>query len=315
MTDSTSAVAPGAGAGGAGSASTSKETSPSTSAGASAVPAAEARPSAAAIPGETGEKVKYVRITTHGKMKTWIANSLLFFEDLDEEKSVVFHTLPTAIDPSTYPSSSSPQPAERSGGGKDTSKPSPAPNTSITITSKAASSTTDLIPRLLSVVEILKREFMKKLEEKRSPRMKGLEQYNELGSVEALRVTVSDVAVENAVDDAGKGQGQGQEEAEKQRSERILQALSGKNYPRQSQTPYMRITLSLAERPDLVERGATYISTTCYSQALKSGKARAKKRAKKAQVLALEEAKKAIGEASAEPAASTAAPAEKKARS
>ncbi|KDR76698.1 hypothetical protein GALMADRAFT_139592 [Galerina marginata CBS 339.88] len=50
--------------------------------------------------------------------------------------------------------------------------------------------------------------------------------------------------------------------------------------PRQTQTPFMRITCSLSEHPDLLERGATYQPPT-ERKLSKSGKQRAKKRAKK----------------------------------
>ncbi|PPQ72932.1 hypothetical protein CVT26_014541 [Gymnopilus dilepis] len=226
------------------------------------------------------DTVRYVRITAQGKMKTWVGNSLTFLEDLNAEKCLVLHTLPPSIDPSSTPSSLTSEPS----GGKVTTK-APA------ITSKSASSCTSQIPRLLSVVEIIKREFMKKLEETKSTRMRGLEQYNELGNVEALGVVVSNIP---AQEDANDGQEESeQEQAEKRRSEMILQAMSGKNHPRQSQTPYMRVTLSLRELPDLVERGATY-QPPAVRKLSKSGKARAKKRAKKAQAAALEEAQKAI---------------------
>ena len=68
---------------------------------------------------------------------------------------------------------------------------------------------------------------MKKLEETKSTRMRGLEQYNELGNVEALGVVVSNIP---AQEDANDGQEESeQEQAEKRRSEMILQAMSGKN--------------------------------------------------------------------------------------
>jgi hypothetical protein len=45
---------------------------------------------------------------------------------------------------------------------------------------------TAAIPRLISIVEIVKREFLKSLAAKHSPRLAGLHQYNELGCLEDL---------------------------------------------------------------------------------------------------------------------------------
>jgi hypothetical protein len=42
-----------------------------------------------------------------------------------------------------------------------------------------------VIPRLISVVEIIKREYIKLLQEKHSTRLHGLHQYNEIGNVES----------------------------------------------------------------------------------------------------------------------------------
>lgn len=82
------------------------------------------------------------------------------------------------------------------------------------ITPKAASQATGTVPRLLSIVEILKREYINLLDAQKSPRMIGLHQYNELGTLEALGVAI------------GTASGAGDEA---QRSLDIIQALSGKN--------------------------------------------------------------------------------------
>lgn len=101
-----------------------------------------------------------IRITSHGKMKAWIAFALdNLLDDNDGAKPVVLHTLPN---------------------------PNPkAPST----TSSTSSSSTLLIPRLISVVEIIKREYLKTLEMKHSTRLSGLHQYNEVGSLEELGLT------------------------------------------------------------------------------------------------------------------------------
>lgn len=109
-------------------------------------------------------------------------------------------------------------------------------------------------PRLISVAEIIKREYIKELDKKRSSRLVGLHQYNEIGSLEESLVSG--------------------ETTEEQRTQMIAMALEGKNLyavrpcvlirnlnhipsPKQRQSPYMRITLSFCELPELVAKGAT----------------------------------------------------------
>ena len=94
-------------------------------------------------------------------MEAWIAFALdNLLDDSDGAKPVVLHTLPN---PNPNPKAPS------------------APSTS--------SSSTLLIPRLISVVEIIKREYIKTLEMKHSTRLSGLHQYNEVGSLEELGLT------------------------------------------------------------------------------------------------------------------------------
>ncbi|KDR76695.1 hypothetical protein GALMADRAFT_225641 [Galerina marginata CBS 339.88] len=200
------------------------------------------------------ETEKVIRINNHGKMKSWITNALAFFEDLDPSKSVTFHTLPLVAS-TTVPLHPPNQ------GGKQNSDSKSASNSNSTLT----------IPRLISIAEILKREFSKHLQATRSTRLEGLHQYNEIGKLEDLGLPV-------AANSEAQDQGQDAEQA--RRLQGILLALSGRNHPRQTQTPFMRITFSLSERPDLVERGATYQPPT-ERKLSKSGKQRAKKRAKK----------------------------------
>jgi hypothetical protein len=122
----------------------------------------------------------------------------------------------------------------------------------------ALSNATTTIPRLISVAEIIKREYVKVLESKRSPRLEGLHQYNEIGCLENLGLDLG---------------GDRPDETEKTRADEIILALSGRNqYVRsfflcvlvpisssvkQKQTPYMKVTLSESPLPDLVTKGAT----------------------------------------------------------
>ncbi|KAF9486129.1 hypothetical protein BDN70DRAFT_926837 [Pholiota conissans] len=178
---------------------------------------------------------KHVRITQHGKMKSWIASSLEFFEDTEDEteKTLTFHTLPHLMDSKAD-----------AGSLVDT----------VSITPQSASLVTSVVPRLLSVVEILKREYMKLLETKKSSRAIGLHQYNEIGTLEELGVVVDRTGVKER---SAAGDADAAAVAEERRSKDIIQALSGKNHPKQTQTPFMRITLSTTERPELLAKGAS----------------------------------------------------------
>lgn len=79
----------------------------------------------------------------------------------------------------------------------------------------ALSNATTTIPRLISVAEIIKREYVKVLESKRSARLEGLHQYNEIGCLEDLSLDL--------------GGNKGEDENERTRAEEIVQALSGRN--------------------------------------------------------------------------------------
>ncbi|KAK0478541.1 hypothetical protein IW261DRAFT_1337768 [Armillaria novae-zelandiae] len=173
-----------------------------------------------------------IRITNHGKMQSWVAFALGTLTDGSEP--IVLHTLPILQNPQVKGS---------------------------------LSTATTTIPRLISVVEIIKREYIKILESKHLPRLFGLHQYNEVGSLEDLELGEEDTTPEDR---------------EEKRAASIMMALEGKNYPKQIQTPFMRITLSHCELPELVAKGATY-QPPLRRKLSKSAKARAKKREKIAQ--------------------------------
>lgn len=117
------------------------------------------------------------------------------FKDVNEDKKIVLHTLPSSVD---YEGRLIQEPGKQS-------------------TSKTKSPTLELVPRLISVVEIIKREFMKQLEATKSTRLIGLHQYNEIGHLESLGIQVEEEVGGEHVDAAA------------QRSNSIIQALSGKN--------------------------------------------------------------------------------------
>ncbi|KAF9790273.1 hypothetical protein BJ322DRAFT_980114, partial [Thelephora terrestris] len=93
-----------------------------------------------------------VRITTHGKIKTWVQFALDFldFSQENEDRSLTLHTFPP---PGTPPD---------------------------------AKVSTATIPRLITVVEIIKREHLERLKERRSSSLVGVHQYNEVGALQDL---------------------------------------------------------------------------------------------------------------------------------
>ncbi|KAJ3749992.1 hypothetical protein DFH05DRAFT_20718 [Lentinula detonsa] len=184
----------------------------------------------------------FIRITRAGKISNYIAYALGSLEKNDE-KPIVLHTLPSSQNEQETPDAQKDQ----------SNKNLPNPSISLITT-----------PRLISVVEIIKREYLKDLEKRRSTRLVGLHQYNEIGSLEDL--APKDGSVER--------------ETDVQRAQRIATALEGKNFPKQQQYPYMRITLSTHELPELVKKGATYqkpLTRTMSKAAKKRAKAHQKK--------------------------------------
>jgi hypothetical protein len=134
---------------------------------------------------------KQLRITSGGKIKSYVTFALDFFkvssalEQRDfahrvqeyDSRPLVLHTLP-------------PDPPGQTKGDLDNA--------------------TLVIPRLISVVEIIKREYMKLSQDTHSPRLVGLHQYNQLGTLEEL----------------GYGK---PEDTTKSRDQQIAFALEGKN--------------------------------------------------------------------------------------
>ena len=78
---------------------------------------------------------------------------------------------------------------------------------------------TSTVSRLISVVEIIKREYLKTLEITRSTRLHGLHQYNEIGTLEDLGLVA-----------ASSNDGKDLESAQEvERSRNIIEAISGKH--------------------------------------------------------------------------------------
>ncbi|ETW82928.1 hypothetical protein HETIRDRAFT_316269 [Heterobasidion irregulare TC 32-1] len=177
-----------------------------------------------------------MRITNHGKINAWVDFALQFFE-ANEAKALVLHTLPITAQASA------------------TSKPGPTRNVSLPTTT---------IPRLISVVEIIKREYLKMMNEKMWPGMEGLHQYNEIGCLEDMdewNVPIQEQSVED-------------------RASELISALGGTKNVREKRTAYMKVTLCRQEIPNLGGNGATY-QRPMKRKLTKSAKGRLKKRLKK----------------------------------
>ncbi|KAJ7269623.1 hypothetical protein C8J57DRAFT_317147 [Mycena rebaudengoi] len=190
------------------------------------------------------ENPQLIRITSNGKITSWVAFALDFLEK-HEDIPIVLHTLPAPPKPASQPTLD------------DALAPAKAAASRLSVV-------TSTIPRLISVVEIIKREYVKKLELQHLSTLTGLHQYNEMGTLE----------------DLGLGSPEPQESEDARRSEAIAAALEGKTHLKLKHTPFMKITLSRTALVDLP-------TTTTYQPPLmrtlsKSAKARAKRRERKA---------------------------------
>ena len=103
--------------------------------------------------------------------------------------------------------------------------PVSAANTSPNLnTSACLHPSTTTVSRLISVVEVIKREYFKTLETTRSTRLHGLHQYNEIGTLEDLGLVVASSNQTLAADAKKLGSA-----PEVERSRNIIEAISGKN--------------------------------------------------------------------------------------
>ncbi|KAI0059194.1 hypothetical protein BV25DRAFT_1809363 [Artomyces pyxidatus] len=175
-----------------------------------------------------------IRITSHGKIQAWVDFALQFFE-ANEEKALVFHTLPFK--------------GKAAGDEKKT----------------GISPSTTTIPRLISVVEIVKREYLKMLDAKSMAALVGLYQYNELGCLEDLGDADDDTA-----------------DSMEARASMLTAALGGSKNVKVTRSPYMKVTLCRKELPGLAEKGATCVQPAAKRTLTKSSKGRLRKRLKTA---------------------------------
>jgi hypothetical protein len=129
----------------------------------------------------------------------------------NEEKALVLHTLPA---PAEEAKSKKNEGAEVATGDGNEPQDAPQPPQEIDVAGQGKSgfsASTTTIPRLISVVEIIKREYLVAMGAKRSPDLVGLYQYNEMGSLE----------------DQVENEREGREESAGDRVKMITEALSG----------------------------------------------------------------------------------------
>ncbi|KZT19239.1 hypothetical protein NEOLEDRAFT_1026282, partial [Neolentinus lepideus HHB14362 ss-1] len=172
-----------------------------------------------------------IRITPGGKMQAWVTNALDFLQK-NESKPLILHTLPAKKTQSMITDAAQPVNATKS---KNQGKQGLSPSTAA-------------VPRLISVVEIIKREFVKL---DGSPEERTLHQYNEMGCLEQPGETDEDT-----------------------RRNALMKALEGKNHLRIAKQPYMKVTLCRQEIPGMK---ATYQGQVA-KRLSRSAKERARKK-------------------------------------
>ncbi|KIK94217.1 hypothetical protein PAXRUDRAFT_143359 [Paxillus rubicundulus Ve08.2h10] len=131
------------------------------------------------------------------------------------------------------------------------------PDKPLVLYSSPVDVTSSTIPRLVSVVEIIKREYLKGLDIS-AGNLSGLHQYNQL---------LFDQLEESSLEDG------------ENRRNAILLALDGHSHVKQRIAPHMMITLSTKAIPDRHEERETY-QTPTMRRISKAAKARMRKRTK-----------------------------------
>ncbi|KAI9056818.1 hypothetical protein FKP32DRAFT_1762815 [Trametes sanguinea] len=205
-----------------------------------------------------------IRITTHGKITNWVSFALEHFKKY-EDRPLVLHTLPSN-------KGKAPEKANANEGAGEESRSEGA--SAATATDKKQKkkeglpSSMGTIPRLVSVVEIIKREYLKSLDAGLAEQgsLSGLHQYNEIGDVV----------------EAGYAEGNG--DGEQGRIESLAQALQGKNHVQQKKIAFMRVTLSRRMVPELGKAGVTYQGPSV-RRLSKSARSRVKRKMRRAGVV------------------------------
>jgi len=163
-----------------------------------------------------------MRITQGGKIRTWVEFALKIFEvcispviimlhnercmdaQENEERALVLHTLPTTA--KTKSKENERIEVDAGDGSEPQPQDAPKPQQGVVDVAegkRSLSASTTTIPRLISVVEIIKREYLVAMNAKRSVDLVGLYQYNEMGSLED-RVENERKEGEESVEDRAK---------------------------------------------------------------------------------------------------------------
>ncbi|KAI0353808.1 hypothetical protein OH77DRAFT_1360056, partial [Trametes cingulata] len=190
-----------------------------------------------------------VRITNHGKIANWVSFALDHLQKY-EDRPLVLHTLPAAKGKAHA--------AEEQTSTED--RPAPA-RTNAERRPERLHPSLATIPRLVSVVEIIKREYLKTLDPglAEAGNLSGLHQYNEVGDL------------------ADAGYIEQTEDEEQARLESLALALQGRKHLKQKKIAFMRVTLCRREIPQLIAKGATY-QPPALRKLSKSARARLKKK-------------------------------------
>lgn len=204
-----------------------------------------------------------LRITNHGKIRNFVSFALNFIKE-NPSRPLVLHTLPRRDeengrnDMSIGDGHLDSNVVEKQTSDNDSEYP---------VRKRKLHASTSTIPKLITVVEITKREYIKWVRERKKsggseavqPNVlcSGLHQYNQLETLQDLELLPSD---------------------KQEQESNLTRVLSGRNYPKQDRTPHLRITLSVSALPALEElHGATHQSP---SVVVKSKSARSRERRK-----------------------------------
>ncbi|KZO96902.1 hypothetical protein CALVIDRAFT_598030 [Calocera viscosa TUFC12733] len=214
-----------------------------------------------AIAQEDDRTPHLMRIAAQGKLRTYVAFALKFLQE-SHDRPLVLHSLP----PPSKAAAPPPAPAE------DNPNPADPPPKPANPQPKSLASSTTCIPRLISVVEIIKREFVELMSTTREKERQAwvLHQYNELGCLE----------------DTEGGSGAGREKT----GLTLIELLEGKNHLQIKRTPYMKITLTKKLLTDHDPKKSTYQEPLPSRKRSKSAKARERKKRKRAEAAAVPDA-------------------------
>jgi len=193
------------------------------------------------------ENMHYMRITQGGKMKHWVEFALKLFAD-HPGKQLVLHTMPTSnrapmkakeslqANGSMESEDLAKINSQRRGTeGKEASSPS-----EVKTRRSALDTCSETIPKLISVVEIIKREYFKSLTP--GDGVTGLHQYNFLGTID---------------DWEEHDTNNGDVNDDERRLKEITAALEGKKHLKVTKKPFMKVVLCTTSIPT-IEATFTY---------------------------------------------------------